>query len=99
MRATKKRALPSDSQNVVPADGAPRKQTINQPSGPERALDLTTLRGLFARSLCRAHHVAIGAERAACDDGQPCGKANECLKLADNTLMYLEYRNRMPETG
>lgn len=58
--------------------------------------DNTMMRGIFARSLCSAHHIATMEERQACDDGTPCQRMGECVGMADRTLMYLEYRNRLP---
>ena len=91
-----------DRQELMPDPGG----VPNNPKDPqtiETLPDLGTplagksVRGIFARSLCAAHHLGSVAERDACDDGVPCTKLSDCLSLADNTLVYLEYRHRLPK--
>ena len=99
MKTAAKRANLVKLQNAVPADGAPSKDNKSTSTpGFDLAHEASSMRGLFARSLCRAHHLAVGTDRAACDDGTPCAKSSECLKMADSTLTYLEYRNRLPQS-
>lgn len=78
--------------------GAPKKpQTIENMPDPDGQTEGQAIRSVFARSLCAAHHLASAIERESCDDGLPCAKLSECLSLADKTLVYLEYRNRLPK--
>lgn len=70
---------------------------LENPATPQPPLEVRTIRRTFARSLCSAHHMATFAERETCNDGIPCTKSADCLSLADKTLAYLEYRNRLPK--
>ena len=78
--------------------GAPNKpETTYTPPVADPPFEGRTVRGIFSRSLCNAHRLASAAERDKCDDGIPCTKLAACLKLADTTLAYLDYRNRKPD--
>ncbi|MCK5444614.1 MAG: hypothetical protein KAI73_03270 [Rhodospirillaceae bacterium] len=67
------------------------------PIAPAPPLEARTIRHSFARSLCSAHHMATLSERETCDDGVPCTKLGDCSDMADKTLAYLQYRNRLPK--
>lgn len=98
MKTAAKKAHTEKLQNAVPAEKTPDKDNFPASAPGQRpAQDALTVRGLFARSLCKAHYLVVGNDRAACDDGTACARSSECLKLADNTLTYLEYRNRLPK--
>lgn len=88
-----------DRQEVMPSPGgAPKKpETIETLPELDAPLNGQTIRGVFARSLCIAHHMGSMAERDACDDGVPCNKLSSCLGMADKTMVYLEYRHRLPK--
>ncbi len=89
----------SDRQDLMPApNGAPNKpETIETIPDLDSPLEGKSIRSVFARSLCAAHHMGTVVDRDACDDGVPCTKLSDCLALADKTLVYLEYRHRLPK--
>lgn len=67
---------------------------------PNQSADLSiepSIRNVFARSLCAAHHLGSTKDRDICNDGTNCDKITDCLALADKTLTYLKYRNRLPK--
>ena len=88
-----------DGQNIMPhPSGVPNKpETIETLPDLDAPLTGESVRSVFARSLCAAHHMGSVAERDACADGVPCTKLSNCLALADKTLVYLEYRHRLPK--
>ncbi len=91
-----------DGQEFMPdPGGVPNKpkdpQTIETLPDLDAPLEGKSVRSVFARSLCTAHHLGSVADRDACDDGVPCTKLSDCLALADKTLVYLEYRHRLPK--
>ncbi|MDH5771894.1 MAG: hypothetical protein OEY84_02045 [Rhodospirillaceae bacterium] len=84
-----------DASNTL---GTPKQaETIETLPDLDAPLAGQSIRGVFARSLCTAHHMGSIAERSACDDGVPCTKLANCLAMADKTLVYLEYRHRLPK--
>ena len=91
-------AQPDIHEIVSNPDRAPKKpETIETLPDLDVPLEGQTIRGVFARSLCAAHHMGTVTERDACDDGVPCTKLANCLDMADKTLVYLEYRHRLPK--
>ncbi|MDH3335164.1 MAG: hypothetical protein OEL50_00845 [Rhodospirillaceae bacterium] len=91
-------ANPDISADALSPGGATNKpETIETLPDIDAPLEGQSIRGVFARSLCTAHHMGSIAERDACDDGVPCTKLANCLAMADKTLVYLEYRHRLPK--
>jgi len=89
---------PEIREDALDPVGAPKKpETIETLPDLDAPLEGQSIRGVFARSLCTAHHMGSIAERSACDDGVPCTKLANCLAMADKTLVYLEYRHRLPK--
>lgn len=67
----------------------------NNPVEAKTRADARSLRGSFARSICRSNDFATLKERAACDDGVPCSRLSLCLRQADATLRYLDNRKHL----
>jgi len=82
-------AVPDGNQKAP--EGSTSRET-NNPAEAETRAGVRSLRGIFARSICRANELASIQDRAACDDGVPCPRLSECLAQADMTIRYLERR-------
>ena len=72
-----------------------KSRESNNPVEADTRADARSLRGSFARSICRANDFATTSDRAACDDGVPCQRLSECLGQADVTLRYLSQRKTL----
>lgn len=81
------KAVPGGEQKAP--EGRQNRVTKN-PDEAEISTDTRSLRGTFAKSLCKAHDLGNQHEREACQDGVPCTKLPECMGIADKTLRYLE---------
>lgn len=88
-------AVPDGEQKAP--EGRSNRDTYNPDEAPSRD-DARSLRGYFARSICRANDLANTTEREACADGVPCAKLCECMRQADATLRYLEQRKALHRT-
>lgn len=69
-----------------------QNRVIKNPDEAEVSTDTRSLRGVFAKSLCKAHDLGSLQEREACLDGVPCTKLPQCMALADSTLRYMDTR-------
>lgn len=67
-----------------------QNRVIKNPDEAENSTDTQSLRGTFAKSLCKAHDLGNQQEREACQDGVPCTKLSACLGIADKTLRYID---------
>lgn len=85
-------AVPDGEQKAP--EGRKNRDASNNPVEADTRADARSLRGVFARSICRANHLANLKEQAACDDGVPCAKLSQCLAQADATTRYLDQRKR-----
>lgn len=72
-----------------------KSREINNPAEADTRVDARSLRGTFARSICRANDFGTIKDRAACDDGVPCSRLSQCLGQADVTLRYLDQRKAL----
>ena len=89
MAKTAEWAVPDGEQK---APEGRKSQEPNNLTEAETRADARSLRGSFARSICRANDLATLKNRAACDDGVPCSRLSECLGQADKTIRYLTQR-------
>ena len=92
MAKTAALAVPDGEQKAP--EGRKSRDAFNNPAEADTRAEARSLRGVFARSICRANHLASLKEQAACDDGVPCSKLNQCLAQADATTRYLEQRKQ-----
>jgi len=92
MAKTATMAVPQEDQKVF--EGKTNRVEKN-PELTAPRVEARSLRGTFAKSICSAHSLATMRERAACDDGVPCAKLNECMEQADATIRYLELRKKL----
>ena len=72
-----------------------KSRESNNPAEADSRVEARSLRGAFARSICRANDLATIKDRAACDDGVPCARLSQCLGQADITLRYLDQRKAL----
>ena len=72
-----------------------KNRELNNPAEAITRADARSLRGTFARSICRANDLATTKDRSACDDGVPCERLSECLGQADITIRYLDQRKAL----
>ena len=91
------------AQKAVPQENENRSEGYahGHEEGPETSaprVEAHSLRGTFAKSICRAHGLATMKQRAACDEGVPCSRLSECMDQADATVRYLDLRKRLLDT-
>jgi len=89
------KAVPGGEQKAP--EGRKNRVTKN-PDEAEISTDTRSLRGAFAKSLCKAHDLGSLQEREACLDGVPCTRLSKCMALADSTLNYLDTRKKINTT-
>ena len=75
-----------------------QNRVAKNPDEAEVSTDTHSLRGAFAKSLCKAHDLGNMYEQGACLDGVPCTKLSQCMALADSTLRYLDARKKIDTT-
>ena len=92
MAKTAEWAVPDGEQKAPEGRKSQEHNNLTEAKNPA---DARSLRGAFARSICRANDLATIKSRAACDDGVPCSRLSECLGQADSTLRYLQQRKTM----
>ena len=92
MSKTAMQAVPGGEQK---APEGRKNREINNPVEAKPRADARSLRGSFARSICRANELATSKDRSACDDGVPCSRLSECLGQADITIRYLDQRKAL----
>ena len=84
-------AVPDGEQKAP--EGRQNRDTKNDnPVEADSRAQARSIRGAFARSICRANHLGTLKEQAACEDGVPCPKLSQCLGHADATIRYLDSR-------
>lgn len=83
-----------DGEQKAPEGRKSRDAHKNNPVEAETRAETRSVRGAFARSICRANHLGSLKEQAACDDGVPCSKLSQCLGHADATIRYLDSRKK-----
>lgn len=72
-----------------------KNRELNNPDQAETCTSTHSIRGAFARSICRANDFGTSRDQAACDDGVPCSRLSQCLGQADITLRYLDQRKAL----
>ena len=90
-------AIPAHKAVPVGEQKAPegrQNRVIKNPDEAKTSTDTRSLRGAFAKSLCKAHDLGSLQEREACLDGVPCSKLSKCMGIADQTLRYMETRKK-----
>ena len=92
MAKTAEWAVPGGEQKAPEGRKSQEPNTLTE---AKNSADARSLRGAFARSICRANDLATIKSRAACDDGVPCTRLSECLRQADGTLRYLQQRKTL----
>ncbi len=92
MPKTAIRAVPGGEQK---APEGRKSREFNNLAEAETRADARSLRGTFARSICRSNDLADTNARAACDDGVPCSRLSQCLEQADVTIRYLNQRKAL----
>ncbi|MEG3618638.1 hypothetical protein V5T82_09245 [Magnetovibrio sp. PR-2] len=92
MAKTAHKAVPQEDENRSEGYAHGPKEG---PDGSAPRVETHSLRGTFAKSICRAHGLATLKQRAACEEGVPCEQLSECMDQADATVRYLDLRKRL----